>query len=411
MIKYNLLLYLISPYLLLSIIFGSFQRKSGFKFISQRLGLSSIKNFSNTIWLHAASIGETKLALLIYNKLKESNPEQKFLITTNTESSSRLIKSLNNKNIEHLYLPIDWFFAMKRFFASINPKICIIVETEIWPNLLNRCKKNNVPSIIINARLSKKSTDKSNFIKNVYKEALLDITKILCKSDLEKDKYIKLGAAEDKIDVVGNLKFSEYRELKNKESLIDRRYVLAASTHHDEEMQIIQEWLKLKEKKLLLVVVPRHPERLGDILSQLPLSDIEISIRSKNEEVKNKTQIYIADTYDELDKWIKHSEFVFMGGSLIDHGGQNFLEAAFYSKTIIVGPFMYNFISETEEFLKKNALLMVKESSMLKGVFQKLIKSKNKRELFGNNAKKIMESKKDIADHYCKAIQELIADS
>ena len=114
---------------------------------------------------------------------------------------------------------------------------------------------------------------------------------------------------------------------------------------------------------------------------------------------------------DSLEDVVKHSEFVFMGGSLIDHGGQNFLEAAFYSKTIIVGPFMYNFISETEEFLKKNALLMVKESSMLKGVFQKLIKSKNKRELFGNNAKKIMESKKDIADHYCKAIQELIADS
>ncbi len=411
MIKYNLLLYLISPYLLFSLIFCSIRRKSGLKFIFQRLGLSSVKNFSNTIWLHAASIGETKLALLICDKLKGLDSDQKFLITTNTESSSKLIKGLNDKNIEHLYLPIDWFFTMKRFFASINPKICIIVETEIWPNLINRCKQNNVPSIIINARLSKKSTDKPSFIKNIYKKALLDITKILCKSDLEKEKYIKLGAIENKIIVIGNLKFSEYRGLKTNDSLLDRKYVLAASTHDDEEIQIINEWLKLKEKKLLLVIVPRHPERLGDILAQIPLSDVRVSIRSRNEKVKNNTQIYIADTYDELDKWIKHSEFVFMGGSLVDHGGQNFLEAAFYGKTIIVGPFMYNFISETEEFLKKNALLMIKESSTLKNVFQKLIRSKSKRELFGNNAKKIMDSKKDIADSYCKTIQELIIKS
>ena len=145
-------------------------------------------------------------------------------------------------------------------------------------------------------------------------------------------------------------------------------------------------------------------------MSDLPLDRIEIAIRSKNERIRNSTQIYIADTIGEIESLIAHCEFVFVGGSLVDHGGQNFLEAASYGKTIIVGPYMYNFIAETEEFLKKNAMIMVKNSDSLKHVFERLLKSRQRKELFGKNAKKIMESKKDIIDNYCKSIQELIVE-
>ena len=408
MIKYNLLLYLISPYLLLSIVFDGIRKKGGLKFILQRLGLISFKKLSNTIWLHAASIGETKLAILLYKKLKTLDSSKSFLITTNTESSSKLIRDINDEALQHSFLPIDWFYTMKRFCKAVNPKICIIIETEIWPNLLLRCKQSNIPSMIVNARLSKKTTDKPEFIRSVYQDALQNLTKILCKSDLEKEKYLELGAPENKINVTGNLKFAYFKDSHNTKNLIERRYILAASTHHDEEGQIIREWLKLKEKKLLLVIVPRHPERLGDILSQIPLSDVRVSIRSKKEKIREKTQVYIADTYGELNQWIEHCEFIFMGGSLVDHGGQNFIEAAAFGKTIIVGPYMYNFISETEEFLKKNAMLMIKEVSLLKNVFEKLIRSRNKRELFGNNAKDLLDSKKGILDDYCKQIQSLV---
>jgi len=156
------------------------------------------------------------------------------------------------------------------------------------------------------------------------------------------------------------------------------------------------------------VIVPRHPERLGDILSDLPLDMVEIAIRSKNERIRNSTQIYIADTIGETENLIEHCEFVFIGGSLVDHGGQNFLEVASYGKTIIVGPYMYNFIDETEEFLKSNAMIMVKNASTLKHVFERLLKSKQRRELFGENAKKIMIRKKDIISDYCIAITKLI---
>ena len=186
----------------------------------------------------------------------------------------------------------------------------------------------------------------------------------------------------------------------NTERIIERKYVLAASTHKDEERQIITEWLKTNERKTLLVVVPRHVNRLGDILSDLPLDMIKIGIRSKNDPIRKNTQVYIADTYGELDSLIQHCEFVFMGGSLVDHGGQNFIEAAVHGKTIIVGSYMYNFIDETEEFLKTNSMIMVKNSQTLKHVFERLVKSKQRRELFGNNALKLLESKKSIMDNY-----------
>ena len=408
MFKYNLFLYLLTPYLILKVIFNAIRRKSGITFILQRLGLIRPKLDRETIWIHASSVGETKIALSLYAKLILLYPEALFFITTTTSSSQSLI--IESEKLKHYYLPLDWQVTIKRFISAIKPRICIIIETEIWPNLITICKNKKIPITIINGRLSKKTLETSKLIKKIYKLALPKINLIMCKSELEKENFINLGGPNLNIEVTGNIKFSQYNTVVSKENIINKKYVLAVSTQPDEERQIITEWLKAHEKKVLLVVAPRHPERLGDILSDLPLDRLEIAIRSKNERIRNSTQIYIADTIGEIESLIEHSEFVFIGGSLVDHGGHNFLEAASHGKTIIVGPYMYNFIAETEEFLKKNAMLMVKNSNSLKHVFEKLLRSKQKRELFGVNAKKIMESKKDIIDNYCKSIQALIVE-
>jgi len=359
-----------------------------------------------TIWIHASSIGETKIALSLYSKLILTYPEALFFITTTTSSSRLLITE--SKKLRHHYLPLDWALTIKRFIKLIKPKACIIIETEIWPNLINVCSDNKIPITIINGRLSNKTLNTNNLIRNIYKNALQKISLIMCKSELEKNNFIELGGPMVKTEVIGNIKYSQYDDIINKNNIINKKYVLAVSTHQDEERQIITEWLKTHGKKVLLVVVPRHPERLGDILSDLPLDMVEIAIRSKNERIRSSTQIYIADTIGETENLIEHCEFVFVGGSLVDHGGQNFLEAASYGKTIIVGPYMYNFIDETEEFLKSNAMIMVKNANTLKHVFERLLKSKQRRELFGENAKKIMIKKKDIINNYCIAITKLI---
>ena len=407
MIIYNLILYLISPYLISRIFIEAIRRKSGISFIRQRLGLFSKKLYNKPIWIHASSVGETKAAISLYQSLSKKFPEETFLITTNTSSSRSIIPK--NKNLEHAYLPLDWLFTMRRFINLINPRICILIETELWPNLISICKKNNISIIIANARLSKRTTESPSLIKRIYKKVLSDVDLILCKSDRDKENYIQLGYLNKNIKVIGNLKYADTNNtVYNNENIINRKYVLALSTHPDEERQIITEWMRINEKKVLLVIMPRHPERLGDILSDIPLDMLSISIRSKNEPIKKSTQIYIADTYGEANLFLEHCEFVYLGGSLVDHGGQNFMEAASYGKTIIVGPYMYNFIEETEEFLKNNAMIMVKSSPTLKHVFERLIKSKQRRELFGANAKKILLSKKDIINDYCKEIQSLL---
>ena len=407
MIIYNLILYLISPYLISRVIIEAIRRKSGVSFIGRRLGLFSKKLVKKPIWIHASSVGETKAAISLYQSLSKKFPEETFLITTNTSSSRSIIPK--NKNLEHAYLPLDWLFTMRRFINLINPRICILIETELWPNLISICKKNNISIIIANARLSKRTTESPSLIKRIYKKVLSDVDLILCKSDRDKESYIQLGYLDKNIKVIGNLKYADTNNtVYNNENIINRKYVLALSTHPDEERQIITEWMRINEKKVLLVIMPRHPERLGDILSDIPLDMLSISIRSKNEPIKKSTQIYIADTYGEANLFLEHCEFVYLGGSLVDHGGQNFMEAASYGKTIIVGPYMYNFIEETEEFLKNNAMIMVKSSPTLKHVFERLIKSKQRRELFGANAKKILLSKKDIINDYCKEIQSLL---
>ena len=407
MIIYNLILYLISPYLISRVLIEAIRRKSGISFIRQRLGLFSKKLFNKPIWIHASSVGETKAAISLYQSLSKKFPEENFLITTNTSSSRSIIPT--NKNLEHTYLPLDWLFTTRRFINLINPRVCILIETELWPNLISICKKNNISIIIANARLSKRTTESPSFIKQIYKKVLSDVDLILCKSNRDKENYIQLGYLNKNIKVIGNLKYADTNNtVYNNENIVNRKYVLALSTHPDEERQIITEWMRINEKKVLLVIMPRHPERLGDILSDIPLDMLSISIRSKNEPIKKSTQIYIADTYGEANLFLEHCEFVYLGGSLVDHGGQNFMEAASYGKTIIVGPYMYNFIEETEEFLKNNAMIMVKSSPTLKHVFERLIKSKQRRELFGANAKKILLSKKDIINDYCKEIQSLL---
>ena len=135
---------------------------------------------------------------------------------------------------------------------------------------------------------------------------------------------------------------------------------------------------------------------------------MRIAIRSKEDKIRNNTQIYIADTIGELENFMQHCEFVFMGGSLVDHGGQNFLEAASLGKSIIVGPYMYNFIDETEEFLKNNSMIMVKNSKSLKHVFERLLKSKQRRDLFGDNAKNLLQKKTKLLEDYYSAIKRNI---
>ena len=372
---------------------------------SKLFGTKNLKKKS--MWIHAASIGEMKIAIEVSRKLIKIGHTD-ILITSNTPSSKTIFEDSKLENVTHCYLPTDFYFITKKFVKMISPKLLIVIETEIWPNLYSLCKKNNTKILIINARFNTPKGILGILSNKIYKETLNKVTHIYCKSKTDENGYLKY-VNQDKVSNLGNIKYSLIKEDHNIERIIDKKYILLASSHHREEIIIIKEWLKLKSNKFLLVVAPRHPNRLGDILSDIPLSGINITIRSKNEKIRNSSQIYIADTIGEMDSLIKYSEFTIFGGSFVDEGGHSFMEAAIHSKAIIVGPYMYNFVEETEEFLKNNALIMCQKPEMLKNIFEKLLRSKSKREIFEKNAKNLIVSKKSIIDDYIARIDKHIS--
>ena len=405
MFNYNLLLYILSPFIILKLLIYSYKNSIKKSYLSEKL--FGYKNISKkSIWLHAASLGEMKIAINICQHLIDSGHKD-ILITSNTPSSKNIFEKSNLNDVQHYYLPFDFYFVMKKFVSKISANILIIIETEIWPNLYNLCAKNNTKIIIINARFNPPNGLLRLLSRRIFKQTLSRVDHIYCKSKKDKESYMKYVNEED-ISETGNIKHALVDENLDAENLINRKYVLLASSHHREEIIIIKEWLKLKSNKYLLVIAPRHPERLGDILSDIPLSGISIAIRSKGEKIRSSTQIYIADTIGEMNSLIKYSEYTLFGGSFVDVGGHSFMEAAVHSKAIIVGPFMYNFVEETEEFLKNNALIMCQKPTMLKNIFEKLFRSKSKREVFEKNAKKLVSSKKLVLKNYITLIEQHI---
>ena len=371
--------------------------------------LSGPKNLKNKqIWIHAASIGEMKIAIELSRELIKINHTD-ILITSNTPTSKTLFEDSKLESVTHCYLPMDFYFVIKNFVKMVSAKLIIVIETEIWPNLYRFCERNNTKILIINARFNNPKGILAILSDRIYKQTLQRVDHVYCKSKKDQNGYLKY-INKDKISNLGNIKYSLIKENDNVERIIDKKYILLASSHHREEIIIIKEWLKLKSNKYLLVLAPRHPERLGDILSDIPLSGINISIRSKKEKIRNSSQIYIADTIGELDSLIKYSEFTIFGGSFVDEGGHSFMEAAIHSKAIIVGPYMYNFVEETEEFLKNNALIMCQKPEMLKNIFEKLLRSKSKREIFEKNAKNLIVGKKSIINDYISCIEKHIND-
>ena len=400
MLIYNFLLYLLYPLILIRLAIYTFKNSLSLSYISHKLlNYTSIKKKS--LWIHAASVGEMKIAIGLSQELLK-NGYKDILITSNTPSSKYYFDNLQLKGVEHCYLPLDYYLLTKNLVNKISAKLLIVIETEVWPNLYNSCKNNGTKILIINGRFNTPKGILGILSKNLYKNTLDNVEHVYAKSIKDKENYERF-LDETKVSNIGNIKYS-FLSNKSNQKLIDRKYVLLASSHHREEIIIIKEWLKLKSNKYLLVIVPRHPERLGDILSDIPLSGINIAIRSKNEKVRNSTQLYIADTIGELESFIEYCEFTIFGGSFVDVGGHSFMEAAAKSKTIIVGPYMYNFIEETEEFLKNNALIMCQKPIMLKNIFEKLFRSKSKREVFEKCAKKLVQEKSLIINDYLKLI-------
>ncbi len=348
----SLLHYLLLPYLYFRIIR---KKESPIRF-REKLGITNAQRLDGyLVWFHCASIGELKSIIPIIDHYIKRN---RILLTTSTLSSSEIFykKYSDNKNIIHQFAPIDSPQIVKRFFLKWKPNIIFFTDSELWPNQIFYAKNNNIPIILLNGRISKKSFSKWRLFKTTMHEILKSFKLILCSSN-QSENYFNYFKTKN-IENIGNLKFivSENLNYKDEEniSLQKRIIFLALSTHNTEEEFCIKAHISLKIKypNLLTLIIPRHINRIEIIEEIVKKFKLNSLTQDSLSGIKDNTDILIINTYGNTQKFIKLSKCIFIGGSLINHGGQNPIEVAYNNSLIFHGPYIHNF-TEIYNFLNK----------------------------------------------------------
>jgi len=314
----------------------------------------------NLIWFHGASVGEIKSIAPLVEKLEKEKKINQILITSSTLSSAKIFKKFKFKKTIHQFFPVDKSSYTKKFLNFWKPNLVIFIDSEIWPNMLLNINKKNIPTILLNARITKKSFRRWIYFGS-FAQKIFQCFNATFPQNKETIKYLKYLKVK-KIKFLGNIKFSENEyesknkiNLKIKKFLKNKNYWCAASTHAGEEIMCANVHLKLKKKfkNLITFIIPRHIQRTNEIINSLRDLNLKIHCHSSNEKIKKDINIYIVDTYGETNSFFKTCSTVFLGGSLIKHGGQNPIEAARNGCKIIYGPHVQNF-QEVYELLDKN---------------------------------------------------------
>ena len=388
---------IISPII---IIYRIVKGKEDIKRVGEKFCIYSKKKSNKKVWIHAASVGELMSIVPVIRKLEKNKKIKNILLSTSTTSSAKIFNKLKLKKTSHIYFPLDNNFIVKRFINYWQPGLAIFIDSEIWPNMFRNLHIKDIPIIIMNARITKRSFNKWQIFPNFAKHVFGKITLAL-PQNLDTLKYLTSLKVRD-IKTAGNLKYYNQKDnhdyskklLKNK--FKDFKVWCAASTHFNEEILIgnLHKKLKRKERKLITIIIPRHVSRTNEIKETLNKIDLNCILHSSNEKIKKDTDIYLVDSYGETSKFYNLANISFVGGSIIKHGGQNPLEPARLGNYIISGPNVKNF-KEIYTFLSKLKMSSI-TSDLLK--MENLILKRLNNKSPNKNIKKIIKIGNDVLE-------------
>ena len=394
------IIFLISP---LIIIYRLIKKKEDIKRFKEKLCFFTKKNiYGKIVWFHGASVGELQSIVPLIERLGKRKDIKKILVTSNTLSSSKVIQKLRLKKVIHQFFPIDTNFHTKKFLSNWNPSSAFFIDSEVWPNMYLNLKKNKIPIILINGRITKKSFNRWSIFSNFSKKIFTCFDLCLAANKESKIYLEKLGANKTKL--LGNLKFSQSENEKInisknlKKLILSKTTWCASSTHNNEEefCGLVHKKLKNKYKNLLTIIIPRHINRVNLITKQLNKMGLVTQTFQSNEKINKKIDIYIVDAYGKTKSFYYFCKNVFLGGSLIKHGGQNPLEAVRYGCNVLHGPNISNF-KEIYDFLKTNKIsrkIVTKDNmvnSLIK-LFSKKTDSKRIQKKLNYIGQKILDS-------------------
>lgn len=323
--------------------------------------------------IHAASVGEVIAATPLIKAISKKYPDLPLIITTVTPTGSDRVHAVFGESVSHFYLPYDLPDAIERFLNFVDPKLIIVIETELWPNLIRKVNLRKIPFVIANARLSPRSAKRYGWVKQNIKVILNQISLIMAQDEVSSERYLNLGYDAKKLVNTGNLKFDleitpalydEVQETKRKLNLVNRPVWIAGSTHEGEEKLILDAHKILLEyyPDLVLILVPRHPERFNLVEMLIEKSELNYIKRSSNKALDKSTQVLLGDTMGEMMLLYGLSDIAFVGGSLVKHGGHNPLEPIAFKIPVISGLFTHNFPEVFEKLRQVRGVIEIESS-------------------------------------------------
>ncbi len=361
---YRVLFWLALPFALFRVIWRALRQPDYLKNLPERFGFAPAAYEENPIWIHAVSVGETRAAEPLIRALRAKHPNLPVLLTCTTPTGRTTGEQLFGSDVRQLYLPYDLTPAVRRFLRIHRPKMGILMETELWPELILACKAQSIPVYLINARLSERSARRYGLARSLFSTVLDAITSIGAQSESDATRLQNLGAA--RVSVCGNLKFDRSAAPSDfalaeafRQRIGSRRVLLVASTRSGEEALVLDAWKQAPHDDVLLVLVPRHPQRFHEVANLIEKRALSFQRRSSNAPVHASTEVWLGDSMGEMFAFYLACDVAAIGGSFLEFGGQNLLEACAVGKPAIVGPHMFNFAEATQLALTAGAALQV----------------------------------------------------
>jgi len=384
--------------------------------LGERLGFYPGAKFvpldgARPVWIHAASVGEVRSAAQLARELKRRSPARKIVVSTFTATGNRIARQMGFADVL-LFLPLDLLWVVRRAFARIDPSVLIVIETEIWPNLLREAYRKGIPALLLSGRLTARSLRRYSWFAAFFRRVIGHFTALGMQTEEDRDRIVKLGAPADHVAVVGSLKHAagggagagDAGELFQAGSETDRNgrhWLVVGSSHRGEEEILIDVFISLKQSFPLLqmVLAPRHPQRFAEVERLLKAAGLQFEKKSRvNGRIDFDSDVMLVDTIGDLQAFYAAGDVAFVGGSLIDAGGHNLLEPARFAKPVLFGPHMTNFTADAAAMKRQGGGIEVGGREELIRAVTTLLADAEKRKTMGGKAREVAADDRGVLE-------------
>lgn len=418
---YSALLYLLLPLVLLRLLLRAMEEPAYRHRLKERFGFLPAQpaGMDGVIWIHAVSVGEVHAASALVGQLQREYPRRRLMITTTTPAGSARVRDIFGLSVSHAYLPFDLPGAVQRFLRLLQPELLILIETELWPNLLHYAKASGCKLVLANARLSAGSARRYGRLAKLTRGMLANLDRVACQSAADGERFLALGLSPSVLLLTGSLKFdpavddalrSEMESVRANLNPDGRPVLLAASTHPGEEEPILQAFRFVRRTlpTALLLLAPRHPRRCARLEALCTARGLRVCRRSEARALSPQHDVLLVDTLGELRLLSGLASVAFIGGSLVTHGGQNPLEAVAWGVPVVCGPHTGNFSEVNTRLANADALRVVNDSRELCAVLAQLLNDPARRAAMARAGFHVAARQRGACEAVCAIVRDLL---